>query len=40
MRHILTSKMQKTKRKLREGVLVSDADVMPRSPACCHHHNA
>ena len=26
MRHILTSKMQKTKRKLREGVLVSDAD--------------
>ena len=26
MRHILTSKMQKTKRKLREGVLVSVAD--------------
>ena len=26
MRHILTSKDKKTKRKLRQGVLVSDAD--------------
>jgi len=27
MRHILTSKSQKTKRKLRESVLVSDGDL-------------
>jgi large subunit ribosomal protein L35 len=27
MRHILTSKAQKTKRKLRQGVLVSDGDL-------------